>query len=67
VIQNRLNRSNTAVVDICGRDCKVNKHKLCPKNWRGLGIQVKCNCECHEKNGILDRLPRSASSLISQR
>ena len=36
-------------LDFRGKDCKNNCHNLCARQWKGLGFQVFCNCECHRK------------------
>jgi hypothetical protein len=29
------------------KSCKRNDHDRCDGIWRGLGIQVLCDCKCH--------------------
>ena len=31
------------------KECKKETHLLCNHQWKGLGFQVYCNCECHRK------------------
>jgi hypothetical protein len=39
-------------LDFLGKRCKYNFHTLCDGQWKGLGFQVYCNCECHRKLGF---------------
>ena len=36
-------------LDFLGKECKNNCHNLCARQWKGLGFEVTCNCECHKK------------------
>ena len=36
-------------LDFLGKECKNSCHNLCASQWKGLGFQVFCNCECHRK------------------
>ena len=36
------------------KECKKENHFLCNHQWKGLGFQVYCNCECHRKL-VLDK------------
>ncbi len=29
------------------KECKMEEHQLCNKNWMGLGIKANCGCLCH--------------------
>lgn len=42
-----INNKNS--LDFLGKRCKNNSHNLCDGQWKGLGFQVYCNCECHRK------------------
>ena len=42
----------TLQAEIKSKDCKSQKHKSCAGHWTGLGIEVVCDCECHEKVGL---------------
>ena len=33
------------------KSCKCNDHDHCDGIWRGLGIQVCCDCKCHVDAG----------------
>ena len=40
-------------IDILNKDCKLTNHSCCLGYWEGLGLEVYCNCSCHENNIIL--------------
>ena len=52
-------------LDFLGKRCKNNSHNLCDGQWKGLGFQVYCNCECHRKLvlGRDDALPNTVNLL----
>ena len=39
-------------IQIKSKDCKSEEHNLCAGHWKGLEIEVSCECECHEKVGL---------------
>jgi hypothetical protein len=41
--------TNTLVADFVSRDCKSNLHQNCHGKWKGLGFEVICKCQCHNK------------------
>ena len=45
--------NNYYTLDFLGKRCKNNCHNLCDGEWKGLGFQVFCNCECHDKKKVL--------------
>jgi hypothetical protein len=51
-------------LDFLGKDCKNNCHNLCARQWKGLGFQIICNCECHKKLvlGRIESLPNTCNS-----
>ena len=36
-------------LDFLGKECKNDCHNLCARQWKGLGLKVTCNCDCHKK------------------
>lgn len=32
--------------DILSRECRAGDHDRCAGRWKGLGIEVLCNCSC---------------------
>jgi hypothetical protein len=54
-------------LDFLGKRCKNNSHNLCDGQWKGLGFEICCNCECHRKqvlgrdeslSNTVNRLPK---------
>ena len=45
------NLMNNSINEISfkSKECKKENHLLCNHQWKGLGFQVYCNCECHRK------------------
>jgi hypothetical protein len=43
------NDYNYHSLDFLGKECKNDCHKLCAHQWKGLGLEVICNCDCHKK------------------
>jgi len=48
------NLMNNSINEISfkSKECKKENHFLCNHQWKGLGFQVYCNCECHRKLGL---------------
>jgi hypothetical protein len=45
-------------LDFLGKRCKNNSHNLCDGQWKGLGLEICCNCYCHNKT-ILEKYIRA--------
>jgi hypothetical protein len=41
--------SNIATIDFLSRDCKDKKHFGYVGKWHGLGLEIFCYCDCHNK------------------
>lgn len=37
------------------KECKNKNHSSCSNQWKGLGFQIICNCDCHDKKKVLGR------------
>lgn len=57
-------------LDFLGKECKNNSYNLCGGQWKGLGFQVYCKCECHNKKIVLgkdENLPNTVNLPSSRR
>ena len=34
-------------IEFISKECKLNVHPKCAKEWHGMGITVFCSCVCH--------------------
>jgi hypothetical protein len=53
-------------LDFISKECKNEKHSFCKYQWEGLGFQIICNCECHDKKIVLGKdevLPNTIGSI----
>ena len=41
------NNELASTIEFLSKDCKSKNHVNCCKVWAGIGIQVICNCSCH--------------------
>jgi|RhiMethySRZTD1v2_1073278.scaffolds.fasta_scaffold4460602_2 hypothetical protein len=51
-------------LDFISKECKNNNHSLCKYLWEGLGFQIVCNCECHDKKIVLGKMRSYLTHLI---
>jgi hypothetical protein len=60
--------NGNVVIDFLSKDCKDKKHKECAGKWRGLGMEVICNCPCYhdKKEGSLGRFGTAAQTPLPQ-
>jgi hypothetical protein len=41
--------NSSTILDFLSKYCKSNKHCECVGRWNGLGIEVSCYCNCHNR------------------
>ena len=59
--------SNDNVIEFINKNCKNQEHSLCHGKWSGFGINVVCECTCHEKKfNVADGFEGPDSAASSQ-
>lgn len=57
----------STIIDFLSRECKTNKHHECVSKWHGLGLEIYCYCNCHNrKEDVLVEVHRRKTDPINE-